>query len=101
MRALLALMLGLLVTACASGPPFIDQMQPIAVDKAVKRAQFELNCPSATGQILNRQALEPVVFGGPIRAQYTVGVSGCDKRVTVDVVCSENGNQCVEGPLGR
>jgi len=46
----------------------------------------------------DRQSLEPAAFSGP-RAQYPVGVSGCGKRTTVSVACSENGSQCVEGPL--
>lgn len=33
----LAAAVGILATACASGPPFIDQMQPQAIDMAVRR----------------------------------------------------------------
>lgn len=94
-----ALAVALLATGCASGPPFIDQMQSEAVGKAVRRAQFAFDCPSTTGEILNRQSLEPLFFGGPLRAHYTVGVTGCGKRATVEVLCSENNNQCVEGDL--
>lgn len=97
MRHYLACVLALSAAGCASGPPFIDQMQPTAVAKAERRAQFEMDCPTATSEVLNRQTLEPLAFGGPTRAQYTVGVSGCDQRMTVDVLCSENNNQCVEG----
>lgn len=96
MRYYLAPVLALLAAGCASGPPFIDRMQPEATAKAERRAQFDLNCPSATGQVINRESIEPLAFGGPLRAQYTIGVSGCGKRATVVVWCSENNNQCVE-----
>lgn len=86
-----------LLAGCASGPPFIDAMQPKAVSMAERRAQFELQCPAATGQVLNREELQPLVFRGPLRAQYTVGVAGCGKRATFDVICSDNNNQCVMG----
>ncbi len=41
--------LPILLSACASGPPFADQIQPTAIEMAVRRGQFEMNCPSATG----------------------------------------------------
>ena len=31
----------------------------------------------------------------PQRAEYTVGVAGCDKRATYMVVCAEGGTGCV------
>lgn len=85
------------IAGCASGPPFVDVMQPKALAMAERRGQFETNCPAATGEVLNRQQLEPLMFGGPVRAKYTVGVAGCGRRTVVDVLCSENNNQCVEG----
>jgi hypothetical protein len=96
MNRYLASALVLVVAGCASGPPFIDQMQPTATAKAEARARFDLNCPDAKGQVINREQLEPLIFGGPVRAQYTIGVAGCGKRTMVVVLCSENGNQCVE-----
>jgi hypothetical protein len=94
---LAALGLTLLASGCASGPPFIDAMQPKAIAIAENRARFEIDCPTATGQVLNRQQLEPLLFGGPLRASYTIGVTGCDKRTTVAVLCSANNDQCIEG----
>jgi hypothetical protein len=85
------------IAGCASGPPFVDVMQPKALAMAERRGQFETNCPAATGEVLNRQQLDPLMFGGPVRAKYTVGVAGCGRRTVVDVLCSENNNQCVEG----
>lgn len=92
-----ALAAALFATGCASGPPFIDKIEPKAVTMAESRGQFDLQCPSATGHVLTRQELQPLLFGGPVRAQYTVGVAGCDKRATFDILCSDNNNQCVMG----
>jgi len=88
---------GLIAVGCASGPPFIDQMQPEAVSMAVRRAQFEFNCPAATGEIISRETVQPLAFGGPLRAEYTIGVVGCQRRATFVVICSQNGNQCFAG----
>lgn len=93
---LLVLATASLAAGCASGPPFVDQMQPKAVAAAEQRAQFQLNCPEAKGQLINQQELQPLAFGGYVRAQYTVGVAGCGRRMVVEVLCSENNNQCVQ-----
>lgn len=50
-----------LLAGCASGPPFIDQIQPEAVNMAVRRGQFELKCQTATGQVISRETLQPAV----------------------------------------
>lgn len=92
-----ALFAALIVGGCASGPPFVDAMQPKAVAMAESQAKFALDCPQATGSVLNSQELQPLVFGGPVRAEYSIGVAGCDKRTIVKVLCSENNNQCVAG----
>jgi len=88
-----------LLSACASGPPFIDQMQPTAVDMAVRRGAFEMNCPAATGQLISSETVQPVSFRwGYERAEYTVGVSGCGKRNSYVVICPDNGtNSCFAG----
>jgi hypothetical protein len=62
---------------------------------AVRRGQFELNCPAATGQVISRETLQPVVqtfrYSGPERAEYTAGVEGCGERATYVVICPDNG----------
>jgi hypothetical protein len=87
----------LIAGGCASGPSFVDTMQSKAMSMAESQAQFALSCPNATGSVLNSQELQPLVFGGPMRAEYSIGVAGCDKRTIVKVLCSENNNQCVAG----
>lgn len=98
-RSALVLALPVLLTACASGPPFIDQMQETAVDMAVRRGAFEMNCPSAKGDLLSSETVQPISFRfGYERAEYTVGVSGCDKRSSYVVICPDNGSKsCFAG----
>ena len=87
-----------LIAGCASGPPFIDQMQPEAISMAQRRGAFELNCPAATAQMLSRETLQPLVqnwrFQGTVRAEYTIGVSGCGQRTTYVVICPQDSSSC-------
>ncbi len=101
-RRNLLLLASLLAGGCASGPPPIDQMQPEAISMAERRGQFEMNCPTAKGQLISRESIQPVVqfsyrFQGTVRDEYTVGVAGCGKRMTYVVICPENGNSCFAG----
>jgi hypothetical protein len=88
-----------LLSACASGPPFIDAMQPTAIDMAVRRGAFEMNCPSARGELLSSETVQPISFRfGYERAEYTVGVTGCGKRFSYVVICPDNGGKsCFAG----
>jgi len=86
-------------SACESQQQIVDEMQADAVHVAQRRGAFELNCPAATAQVLSKEMIQsPVVnprWAPPQRAEYTVGVSGCDKRATYLVVCAEGGTGCV------
>ena len=97
-RVLLSALAALTLAGCASGPPFIDQMQPEAISMATRRGQFEMSCPAATGELLSRETIQPLVqtwrFQGTVRAEYTIGVSGCGQRGTYVVICPENGSSC-------
>jgi len=93
----IAVLVALIVSACASGPPFVDTMQPKAMSMAESQARFALDCPQATGSVLHSEELQPLAFGGPVRAQYSIGVAGCNRRTIVQILCSENNNQCVAG----
>lgn len=70
----------------------------MAVQTAVSRAQFEMNCPNATGTVISQEVTQPAVqgplFAGVQRAEFTVGVSGCGKRGTYIVLCPEGGEGC-------
>jgi hypothetical protein len=99
LRSLLVIVLSAFLAACATGPPFIDSMQPTAMDMAVRRGAFEMNCQDVKGELLSRETVEPVSFRfGFERAEYTVGVIGCDKRFTYVVICPDNGSgSCFAG----
>ena len=92
--AALAVILG-----CQSQQQMVDEMQADATQVAKQRGRFELNCPAATAQVLSKEMIQSEIvnprWAPPQRAQYTVGVAGCDKRATYLVVCAEGGTGCV------
>jgi hypothetical protein len=89
---------GLVAAGCASGPPFIETAQPMALQTAQRRAQFEFGCQSVSTQILSQEnvqsPLEYTRFAPPPRVEYTVGVSGCGQKHTYLVVCTEGSGGC-------
>ena len=73
-----------------------------AVNTALTRGRFEMNCPAATGSVLTSEVMQgPNIFGPMVqtvqRAQFTVGVTGCGQPATYVVICAEGGNGCVAG----
>ncbi len=96
--ALLAAVCLTALAGCESTEQQLDQQQQQAVDTALQRVRFDMNCPSATGQVLSRQMIQPVsVRFGIERAEYTVGVEGCGQRQTIVVVCPQDGSGCFAG----
>ena len=91
-----------LLCGCKSQQQMVDEMQADATQVAKQRGKFELNCPDATAEVLSKEMIQSDVrnprWAPPERAQYTVGVSGCNKRATYMVVCAEGGTGCV--PVG-
>ncbi len=86
------------ISACNT-VPLTTQLQPTALDYALKRARFDMNCPAATGTVLSSETVQPALngprmMGGPERAQYTIGVTGCDQRQTLQVICAQGGDGC-------
>jgi hypothetical protein len=100
-----AIMAALIAAGCVTQAKFLDDKQAMAVQTAVSRGQFELNCPAATGTILSKEVVQPVLqgpwVGGIQRAEFTVGVAGCDKRTTFIVVCPEGGEGCFAAGPGK
>src|SRR5262245_53953844 len=94
----LLLVLAVAATGCVSQAQFLDSKQGMATQTAVNRGQFEMNCPTAEGTVLSREVVQPAIegprVGGVQRAEYTVGVAGCGKRMTFVVVCPEGGEGC-------
>ena len=103
----------LAVVACATQQQFLDQNQPMAMQTALSRARFEMNCPAATGVVISREVVQPALqatgpFMGGVqgiqRAEYTIGAEGCGDRKTYVVICPEGGGGCFAagpGPFHR
>src|SRR5215475_5781139 len=91
-------MLALIGGACASQEKFLDSRQAQAAQTAVSRAQFDMNCPSAVGQVLSREVTQPPFQGpamvGEQRGLFTVGVEGCGQRQPYQVLCPVGGDGC-------
>jgi len=88
----------LAVTGCVSQSQFLDTKQPMAMQTAVRRGQFEMNCPEATPTLISREVIQPALQGpwlnGIQRAEFTIGVSGCGQRSTFVVICPDGGEGC-------
>jgi hypothetical protein len=91
---------------CASQKQVLDTRQSGAVQTALERGRFDLNCPSATATVLSRDYIQPAIQGpwvsGLQRVEYTVGVEGCNQRTTYVVLCQLGTSTCfAANPEGR
>ena len=86
------------VAGCMSQQQFLASKQPTAIQAAVSRAQFEMNCPSANGQVLSQEVTQPALQGpivqGEERGLFTIGVAGCNQRRVYQVFCPMGGDNC-------
>jgi uncharacterized lipoprotein NlpE involved in copper resistance len=86
-----ALITLLFLTGCATQAQFLASKQPTAIQAAVSRGQFEMNCPNATGQVLSQEVTQPAIQGpymaGEERGLFTIGVAGCGERRVYQVFC--------------
>ena len=86
------------IGGCTSTAQYMQQIEPEAVQTAINRGKFEMNCPAATGSVISKEMMQPAVqgvrFHGPERAEYTIGVAGCDQRATYMVICPLDGSGC-------
>lgn len=96
-RPLLILFALLTVAGCQSQGQIIASDQELAIQAAERRGQFELSCPAATGSVLSSNMLQPVLWGGEERAEYTIGVTGCNKRAVYVVICPMGSTGCFAG----
>src|SRR5215471_21754224 len=106
-RYMFLALVGVFVTAgCQTQQQMVQNSQGMAVQTALNRARFDMNCQSATGQVLSTNVSQPSVQGrfasayGVQRIEYTVGVTGCGQRRTYIVVCPEGGG-CFAAPGRR
>jgi hypothetical protein len=102
-------LVGVFATAgCQTQQQMLQSSQGMAVETALNRARFDMNCPSAAGTVLSTNVSQPSVQGplggtayGVQRFEYTVGVTGCGKRRTYIVVCPQGGGGCIAAPGRR
>jgi hypothetical protein len=88
---IVALLSGLAVLpGCQSQGQVVADAGDTATQTALRRGKFELGCPSATATVLSNEMLQPVLWGGRERVEYTIGVSGCSKKATYIVICPES-----------
>jgi len=83
-----------IVTGCQSPTRTLADGQGVAVQVAVGVGQFEPACPSAGGIVLSQYLLQPALYGGLERAEYTIGVAGCSKRTDHFSVCQIGSVAC-------
>jgi hypothetical protein len=53
------IMAALVAAGCVTQTQFLDDRQAMAVQTAVSRGQFELNCPAATGTVSRKRSFSP------------------------------------------
>jgi len=94
----LAVGTALAAVGCVTPAQFLDNKQPTAIKYALARGQFEMACPTAQASVLSREIVQPPIMGpwvgGVQRAEYTIGIAGCDKRMTFTVLCPDGGDAC-------
>ncbi len=83
---------------CASQQQQLAARQGDAINTALQRARFEMNCPTATATVLSQDYIQPSVQGpwvsGMTRLEYTIGLEGCDQRRTYVIMCQEGTQSC-------
>jgi hypothetical protein len=88
----------MITVAACNTTPLTTTLQPMALDYTLKRARFEMNCPTATGSVLSSETVQPVLNGplmmGTQRAQFTIGVQGCGQRQTMVTICAQDSGGC-------
>ena len=83
---------------CVTQQQQLNARQPTAIDTALQRGRFDLNCPSATATVLSQDYIQPAIqgpwVGGLNRVEYTIGVAGCNQRTSYVVICQEGTDTC-------
>ena len=93
---ILWLLAALTVGGCMTEGQFLASRQPTAIQVAESRGQFEMNCPSAKGEVLSQELTQPPIQGplvqGESRGLFTIGVAGCGQRRVYQVFCPMGGD---------
>jgi hypothetical protein len=104
-RAGTLLMMAVAVAAgCATQTKQLDQRQEAAVQTALERGRFDLDCPQASATVLSRDYIQPAARGpwvsGLERVEYTIGIEGCARRWTYIVICQVGTDTCFAANSG-
>src|SRR5512137_1284884 len=96
---LAVLALPIILSACVTESQFLAQNAPSALNTALARGRFELNCPQANATVLsqkvtyiNGMGIGMAGGGGYEWTEYTIGVSGCGKRAVYETMCRDQNN---------
>ena len=96
---LVALALPLILSACVTESQFLAQNAPSALNTALARGRFELNCPQASGTVLSQKVtyINGIGMGmggggGYEWTEYTIGVRGCGKQTVYETMCRDQDN---------
>lgn len=100
-RVVLVLMGLATAGGCVSNAQFLDEYQAAALSTARIRGQFELSCNQVDTTVLSRKIIQPVMFGGIERAEYTVGVRGCGRQTVYWTMCLDQQNCNALADTGR
>ncbi len=86
------------VGGCMTQQQQLAEQQPTAVQTALQRGRFDMNCPGATATVLSSDFINPAIQGpwvaGMSRVEYTVGVEGCGQRDVYVVICQAGNETC-------
>ncbi|MDD2738377.1 MAG: hypothetical protein PHR94_05550 [Methylomonas lenta] len=96
---LAVLVIPLILSGCATEAQFLAQNEPAALNTALSRGRFELNCPQASGTVLSKKVTYINGLGvgmggggGYEWTEYTIGVRGCGKSAVFETMCRDQDN---------
>jgi hypothetical protein len=93
----LMLFTALTAAGCMTESQFLASRQPTAMQVAVSRGQSEMNCTSATGEVLSQeftQAVQTPIVQAGYSGLFTIGVTGCGQRRVYQVFCAMKLDGC-------
>jgi len=88
------------LTGCVTNAQILDSYQNMAIQTILAKAQFEINCQYLTPFGMSREVVQPSP-ADPWRANYIIGMRGCEKNATFLVLCPEGENSCVSTCYGQ
>ena len=101
LKAIVALSIMIFAVAaagCQSTAQFLDSRQPLALQNAADKGRYELGCQKTTEALVSRKISEPSPrtdwMSGVRRAEYTIDVEGCSRKLTYLVICPQEGEGC-------